>query len=213
VIAPQTLGRPRLFNFASGLFSRSRLILMFEGDATRAAEEDRAAQQLCAKLGAADLGEQPGKDWLKKRYDVSYRMSKVIDAGAFADTMEVATTWDKVHQVYEKVTAAASPHAFVLCHFSHAYLEGCSLYFSFVGAGGSEEESAARYEALWKAALSAAVSAGANVSHHHGVGLLKAKALQDALGEGRTLLAQLKGHFDPDGVMNPGKLGLGRLAG
>lgn len=208
VVAPQTLGRPKLFNNLTKLFARSRLIVMFEGDAARAAEEDAAARGICAGLQATDLGEEPGKHWYAKRYDVSYRMSKVIDAGAFADTMEVATTWDKVYAVYEKVKAAASAHAFVLCHFSHAYLEGCSLYFSFVGSGGTEAELIARYEALWRDALSAAVAAGANVSHHHGVGIVKAQALQDSLNEGRMLLAGLKRHYDPDGVMNPGKLGL-----
>ncbi|MBS1151962.1 MAG: linked oxidase domain protein, partial [Myxococcaceae bacterium] len=208
VIAPQTLGRPKIFNLATRLLSRSRLILMFEGDAARSEEEDRIARAICVRLGGADLGEEPGKHWYAKRYDVSYRMSKVIDAGAFADTMEVAATWDKVYPVYERVRAAASAHAFVLCHFSHAYLEGCSLYFSFVGAAGSEPELLERYEALWRDALSAATSAGANVSHHHGVGIFKARALQDSLNEGRTLLAALKRHWDPDGVMNPGKLGL-----
>lgn len=212
IVAPQTLGRPKLFNYATRLFARSRLILMFEGDAARCAEEDRAARAICAGLSGADLGEEPGKHWYAKRYDVSYRMSKVIDAGAFADTMEVATTWDKVHAVYEKVHHAARAHAFVLCHFSHAYLEGCSLYFSFVGSAASEPEMLERYEALWTDALSAAVSAGANVSHHHGVGIFKARAMQDSLNEGRTLLAALKRHFDPDGVMNPGKLGLNGMA-
>ena len=156
--------------------------------------------------------DEPGRHWYEKRYDVSYRMSKVLDAGAFADTMEVATTWDKVHDVYEKVHAAASQHAFVLCHFSHAYLEGCSLYFSFVGSAATEPQMLERYEALWRDALSAAIHAGANVSHHHGVGIFKAQALQDSLGEGRSLLAGLKRHFDPDGVMNPGKLGLKGMA-
>jgi alkyldihydroxyacetonephosphate synthase len=212
VVAPQTLGRPKIFNYATRLFARSRLILMFEGDAARCLEEDQTARAICARLGAADLGEEPGKHWYAKRYDVSYRMSKVIDAGAFADTMEVATTWDKVYGVYEKVRAAASAHAFVLCHFSHAYLEGCSLYFSFVGSAPNETQMMERYDALWRDALSAAVSAGANVSHHHGVGVFKSRALQDSLNEGRTLLAALKRHFDPDGVMNPGKLGLNGMA-
>ncbi|MBX7102106.1 MAG: FAD-binding oxidoreductase [Myxococcaceae bacterium] len=207
-VAPRTLGRPGLFNAAAAVLHKSRLILMFEGEAQRAAAEEEAARDICRSLGAKDLGEAPGQQWLAKRYDVSFRMSKIVEANAFADTMEVAAPWEKVHEVYERVHQAASPHAFVLCHFSHAYLEGCSLYFSFVGSGGSEAEMADRYDALWRSALSAAVAAGANVSHHHGVGLLKAKALLGSLGEGSAALRSLKQAFDPDGIMNPGKLGL-----
>lgn len=207
-VSKRTLGRPGLLNQLQRVFRRSRLILMFEGEASRAEAEDHAARAICTELGAADLGEEPGRRWLARRYDVSYRMSPLVDAGAFADTMEVAAPWERVHEVYLRVHAAASQHAFVLCHFSHAYPDGCSLYFSFVGSAPSEAEMEERYRQLWRAALGAAVSAGANVSHHHGVGLLKAPALQDALGEGRHALAAVKAAFDPDGIMNPGKLGL-----
>jgi alkyldihydroxyacetonephosphate synthase len=208
VLAPQTLGRPRLLNQATNLFRRSRLVVVFEGDAARVAEEDAAARLLCGQLGAADLGPEPAERWLHTRYDVSYRISKVMEGGAFADTFEVAAPWDKVLDVYERVREAVSQHAFVLCHFSHAYLEGCSLYFSFVGAGVGGDDERERYETIWRLALSTALSAGANVSHHHGIGLLKARALQDSLGDGRHALRALKQAFDPDGIMNPGKLGL-----
>ncbi|MDP2269838.1 MAG: FAD-binding oxidoreductase [Archangium sp.] len=207
-VTKRTLGRPTVMNKLQSAFSRSRLILMFEGDPARAEAEDRAATALCRQLGGDDLGEAPGRAWFKKRYDVSYRMSRLIESGTFADTMEIAAPWEKVHHVYERVHAAASQFAFVLCHFSHAYADGCSLYFSFVGSADTEEEMEERYQQLWRAALPAAISAGGNVSHHHGVGLLKAQALQDSLGEGRHALRSVKGVFDPDGVMNPGKLGL-----
>ena len=52
------------------------------------------------------------------------------------------------------------------------------------------------------------MSAGATVSHHHGVGLLKARELAEELGEGRRMLVALKRAFDPDGILNPGKLTL-----
>ncbi len=207
-VSRQTLGRPAVLNQLQRVFRKSRLILMFEGDAKRVLDEDRAAAAICRRLGAQDLGEEPGRRWLARRYDVSFRMSPIVDAGAFADTMEVSAPWERVLDVYARVHAAASQHAFVLCHFSHAYADGCSLYFSFVGSAAGEAEMEERYRQLWRASLGAAVTAGANVSHHHGVGLLKARALQDALGEGRHALAALKAAFDPDGVMNPGKLGL-----
>jgi alkyldihydroxyacetonephosphate synthase len=207
-LSPHALGRPRLLNRAADLLRQCLLILCFEGEKRRATREEEAARALCLRLGGQDEGEAPGLHWYKERYSVSYKMSKVMDAGAFADTMEVAATWDKVLDVYQRVRMAVAPLAFVMCHFSHAYLEGCSLYFSFAGAAASEEGQQRRYQALWKAALSAAMSAGATISHHHGVGLLKAPEMLEELGEGRRMLQALKRSFDPDGIMNPGKLGL-----
>ncbi len=207
-LSPRALTNPVLLNKAAKLLRHCLLILMFEGEEKRADSEEKAARALCLREGGEDQGEQPGKDWFKKRYDVSYKMSKVVDNGAFADTMEVAATWDKVLDVYAAVRSACAPLAFVLCHFSHAYLEGCSLYFSFVASADGEEGLTGRYDRLWAAALPAAMRAGATVSHHHGVGLLKADALQRELGTGRQLLFALKRALDPDGVLNPGKLGL-----
>lgn len=204
----RALGHPLAVNQLQRAFTHSQLILMFEGDAKRTQADDAAAAAICRQVGGADLGEAPGRSWFVRRYDVSYRMSRLIDSGTFTDTMEVAAPWDAVLDVYHRVRAAASPWAFVMCHFSHAYADGCSLYFSFVGSGSDEADIERRYLALWQAALAAAVSAGGNVSHHHGVGLLKARAMQDALGEGRHALSAVKALFDPDGVMNPGKLGL-----
>jgi alkyldihydroxyacetonephosphate synthase len=205
-IVPRALGRPALLNRAADLFRTSLLILMFEGEARRTAREEERARALCEGAGGTDLGEEPGQRWFATRYDVSYQMSSLVDRGMFADTMEVATTWDKVLEVYRKVKEAASPLCFVMCHFSHAYLEGCSLYFSFAGAQDTGDRQERRYDEVWKATLAAASSAGATVSHHHGVGLLKARALHEQLGDGRRMIHALKRALDPDGIMNPGKL-------
>ncbi len=205
-LLPRTLSRPALFNRAADLLRQCLLILMFEGEAKRARSEDELALAICERHRGVDQGESPGRTWYQHRYDVSYKMSGVLDAGAFADTMEVATTWDKVLDVYERVRAAVSPLAFVMCHFSHAYLEGCSLYFSFAASDVSEDAMERRYDELWRAALGAATSAGANVSHHHGIGALKAQKLVDEMGNARRLLFALGRGLDPDGIMNPGKL-------
>jgi alkyldihydroxyacetonephosphate synthase len=206
-LSPRTLGHPALLNRAADYLKHCLLVLLFEGEAKRAVREDEQAKALCQRAGGVDLGEEPGRHWYQKRYDVSYKMSKVVDAGAYADTMEVAATWDKVMDVYEKVREAMSPYAFVLCHFSHAYLEGCSLYFTFTASDATEADMERRYDKAWKVSLEAAISAGATVTHHHGVGLLKQTQLLQELGDGRRVLAALKKAYDPDGVMNPGKLG------
>jgi alkyldihydroxyacetonephosphate synthase len=206
LVAPRAFGDPRLINRAADLFRRCLLVLMFEGEARRTLQEEGRARDLCKEAGGADLGDEPARRWYRTRYDVSYHMSPVVDGGMLADTMEVATTWDRVLEVYHRIREAAAPLAFTMCHFSHAYLEGCSLYFSFAVAGQGDAAVESRYDDLWKAALSAALAAGATVSHHHGVGLLKVRALAEQLGDARRLFYGLKRALDPDGIMNPGKL-------
>jgi len=49
---------------------------------------------------------------------------------------------------------------------------------------------------------------GGSISHHHGIGLVRGPFLAEALGEGFNVLRAVKDALDPNGVMNPGKLGL-----
>ena len=133
-------------------------------------------------------------------------------AGAFTDTMEVATSWDKLLPLYRAVKEAAGRYALVLAHFSHAYPEGCSIYFTYVASvpGGDAARAAAehRYDEIWRAGLGAVVRVGASISHHHGVGLLKAPRMTDEHGEAMRVFRALKDVLDPAGILNPGKLGV-----
>lgn len=186
------------------------LILAFEGRDDLAAAEEQEALALASSYGAEDLGTGPGERWLARRYAVSYNLSKVFDAGAFADTIEVAASWDRLLDLYHAVHGALAQECFVMAHFSHAYHEGCSIYFTFSSNGGSHDESMARYERTWQRALDAALLCGSTASHHHGIGLLKAPHLRRELGAGGVLLDALKQSLDPENLSNPGKLGFAR---
>ena len=208
------LRRPAILNRLAGTISERvgrrgcLLILGVEGTTKRATVEAEACCSEMLSMGARDLGPGPGERWLSARYAMSYGMSKVYEAGAFVDTMEVAATWDRLRALYEGVRAAISRHAFVMAHFSHAYPDGCSIYFTFVGHGRHQAEAEARYDAIWKDALGAAHRAGGTIAHHHGVGLLKAPFMNEEHGEAMQLYRAVKQAFDPDGIMNPGKMGL-----
>lgn len=202
------VGRPIGLNLAVELLHECLLILIFEGPPDLCEAEAEEATRICLANEGEDRGADPARAWLGKRYAVSYKQSRVFDIGGFVDTMEVAGTWDRVVEIYERVRAAVAPLAFVMCHFSHAYLEGCCLYFTFAGAGAGLEKSEARYDELWRRATGAATSAGATASHHHGIGIVKSNAMKAELGDGMTLVHALKDAFDPAGILNPGKLGL-----
>jgi alkyldihydroxyacetonephosphate synthase len=201
------LKAPMLLNrLVDALPAASLLILGFED----ADDEGEAALALCRAERGDDLGPSPGERWLANRYKISYRQSPLFSAGAFVDTMEVATTWDRLEVLYDNVRRAVQGHAFVLAHFSHAYLEGCSIYFTMIGWAGEDdgdlEDAESRYDACWNAALTAVADAGATLSHHHGIGLAKQVFLPREHGEGMRQLRALKKAFDPHGILNPGKL-------
>ncbi len=205
------LSRPRLVNGLAGPLAEKvsrrgcRLIIGVEGARIRTEVEARLVMSELERAGAVDLGEEPGRHWLEHRYDVSYKMSPVFRSGLFVDTMEVAATWERLMDLYRAVRQAISEHAVVMAHLSHAYPEGCSIYFTFFGPVAEAERT---YDAIWQAGMAAASRVGGTISHHHGVGLLKGPAMQGEHREAMAILRALKTTFDPDGIMNPGKLGL-----
>lgn len=205
------LGAPMVIERASRLLPEDCLLVLgFEGQPALVAAEAQRGLEIGLAEGGKDLGAGPGEHWLKNRYNVSFKQSKAYENGAFVDTMEVAATWDRLSNLYQSVRKAIAQDAFVMAHFSHAYPEGCSIYFTFVGVAPAADPGATleRYDRIWRNALLAVHAAGGTISHHHGVGELKAEAMAREHGTGGHKLHQsLKFGFDPKGVMNPGKLG------
>ncbi len=102
----------------------------------------------------------------------------------------------------------AVPHArAATCHLSHSYPDGACLYFTFAATPPADEVEST-YVALWDAGQRAVLAGGGNLSHHHGVGLNRGRFMAEALGATHGVLAAIKATLDPNGIMNPGKLGL-----
>jgi len=191
---------PRLVNaIASGVGSRCVLVLGFEGDADVVASRSAAVAPWVS--AAEDLGAEPGERWYAHRHNVSYKLAPIFLRNGFADTMEVAASWSCFDALHKQVRAAIGRRAVVMAHMSHAYPEGCSIYFSFAGKGSLKT-----YDALWEDALAAAIDAGGTCTHHHGVGLLKAKAARREVGHAHRVFERRKAQLDPGGVMNPGRV-------
>jgi alkyldihydroxyacetonephosphate synthase len=203
------LRAPRLLNALAGaaehsIMRRTKLVLVFEGPAgeTRA-DMQRAAALIAAERGRS-LGEAPARDWYRRRYAVSYKQQQMFRHGVFSDTFEVAAPWSKLDALYRGVRRALGRHVLVMAHMSHAYPDGCSIYFTFLGVS-RESDATQLHETVWRDALAAALDAGGTLSHHHGVGRLRAPFLAEELGAGGVhALFALKRAWDPHGLLCPG---------
>jgi alkyldihydroxyacetonephosphate synthase len=199
-------------SLGSKLLGGSLVILIFEGEGDAPQRDLEHARAILGRLGARHEGEGPARKWLLHRYAVSYRQAPVFAAGLFSDTMEVAAPWSKLRALYDGVRRALGEHVFVMAHLSHAYPDGCCIYFSFAGTAGDggagwDARSEQTYDRAWRAAMAAAIEAGGTLSHHHGVGRSKAPRMAHELGEGGVdAVRALMRAFDPKGILNPGNL-------
>src|SRR3546814_7719567 len=96
----------------------------------------------------------------------------MLDVGVLVETLETATFWSNRDRLYTAVRDALSEalgeKSLVLCHISHVYETGCSLYFTV--AAPQAEDPLAQWDLAKQKASQAMIDAGATITHHHAVG-------------------------------------------
>ena len=183
------------------------MIVGHEGASVAARREAVAAA--LRDLGAIGLGSDRGDAWAAGRFHAPYLRDSMLDVGVLVETLETATFWSGVDTVYAAVrdalTASLGDKALVLCHISHVYETGCSLYFTV--AVPEAADPIAQWQAAKAAASDAMTGAGATITHHHAVGTDHKPWLAREIGEvGVAVLRAVKAELDPTGVLNPGVL-------
>jgi alkyldihydroxyacetonephosphate synthase len=184
----------------------------FEGTAEDTAERRAGAREVLLACGGEYVGEEPGDRWAHGRYNAPYLRDALLDAGAFAETLETAGFWSAIPALYDAVrnaltstlTEAGTP-PLVMCHISHVYENGASLYFTVVSAQGGDP--VAHWSPAKRAANDAILAAAGTISHHHGVGTDHRDWYIEEIGPvGVGVLQAVKAEIDPAGVLNPGVL-------
>ncbi|MEM7585246.1 MAG: FAD-binding oxidoreductase [Acidobacteriota bacterium] len=188
------------------------LLLGASGSHAHAEATLEAARTVTRPHGVVWLGAGPGRHWLADRFRHPYLRDSLFDAGYATETLETAVPWSGVDRVYRAVgEALAEPAAAgerptpVLCHLSHPYRDGVSLYFTFFFRCPPDADSAvARWAHLKRRANDAIVAAGGTLSHHHGIGAWHAPWYPQETSEGGfQVLRRVADELDPHGVLNP----------
>ncbi len=194
-------------NYGTG--DRAAVIVLDEGNPTVVDATVAIVEAECLARGAETLDAAVVERWLGHRNEVS-ALERLISGGLVVDTIEVAGRWRDLPAIYESTVAALRAVNGTLvasAHQSHSYLDGACLYFTFAGQVESEQRDA-YYRAVWDAGTRTVLALGGALSHHHGIGLNRARFVRDALGPAFDVLVAVKAAIDPAGILNPGKLGL-----
>ncbi|HEX3649486.1 MAG TPA: FAD-binding oxidoreductase [Pseudonocardiaceae bacterium] len=191
---------------------REPCLLVLGWETGSAAELRRTRSRTRRVLRAARpvaLGRRPGESWLKGRFGGPRQRDALLDVGGCVETLETAGYWSALGALRDRVRAAlreALPGAIAMCHISHAYETGASLYFTVLAA--RDENAISQWHRAKDAASRAIVAEPAGtITHHHGVGVDHKPYLEAEIGDlGADVLAAIKQTVDPTGIMNPGKL-------
>ena len=183
------------------------MITGYEGTPAAGEAKRAAVTAVLTGLGGTSAGTEPGEKWARGRFDAPYLRDSLLAAGVLVETLETATFWSNLDRLYADVKAALTAHlgepALVLCHVSHVYETGCSLYFTVAAQEGDDPL------AMWRVAKAAAsdamIAAGATITHHHAVGWDHKPWFAEEIGPvGVSVLRAVKADLDPAGILNPG---------
>ena len=186
------------------------LLILDEGDPRLVDVTVDIASDEAATTGTAVDAEPIFQKWLATRFEVPAQNAFEDDGAWMADTLEMTAGWSQLPRIYQRVQSevGALEGTFVVsAHQSHAYTDAACVYFTIQGTLPIKDR-AAWYRAVWDVADKVIIEEHGQLSHHHGVGVVRTPYVAESLGGGMEVLRAVKQALDPGRMLNPGKYGL-----
>ncbi|QED46153.1 FAD-binding oxidoreductase [Cytobacillus dafuensis] len=184
---------------------RHSLFFEFAGTRTAALEEVKIAEQLMRELGCGNWevagGSKERMELWKARHEMAYAYRHIKGmANTGADVCVPISRLPELVVYARKLIDESGLTGGVLGHVGDGNFHTIVLYDPSVA--GEKEKAEYTNEAL---ALRA-IEVGGTCTGEHGVGLGKMKFQEIEHGEATIIMKQLKKMFDPEGLLNPGKI-------
>jgi len=191
------------------------LIFGVTGNSDAVRRTRRSALEVSRNYDGVHVGQRVGSEWRKNRFHTPYLRNTLWDHGYAVDTLETVFLWKDLLKATEAIIKSLNEglsymgeRVLAFAHISHVYSTGAGIYVTYLyRLAPTAEETQARWQKLKKAASQAIVAHEGTISHQHGVGVDHLPWLESEKGKiGLQTLASMVKNFDPDGIMNPGKL-------
>lgn len=190
----------------------SFLNLALEGNKRIVDIEMEIVCDICQKHGARDLGSEYGEKWYENRITFFYP-GNIMDIPQMFGTMDTVADFKHVEKIYWAMKNAIEsnfPDVRFIAHFSHWYEWGTMIYDRFILDAPPEDpqEAIRLHNKIWNTGVRAAMENGGVINDHHGIGLKLSRLMKEQYGPAMQVMEGLKKSLDPNGIMNPYKLGL-----
>ena len=186
--------------------------IAYEGKKELVDVEEKILLDTFAKYGAEDLGSEYGEKWWDEKITFFYP-GHMMDLPQMFGTMDTIAPYDKIEDIYwamKKAIETKFPNIRFIAHFSHWYEWGCMIYDRFICDNPPQDpiEAMKLHNEVWTTGVRTALAHGGVVNDHHGVGIKLGRLMKEQYGPAMQVFEGLKKTLDPNGIMNPFKLGL-----
>ena len=183
------------------------LLMDIDGSESQVAEDSETLKTICKDMGAMEArvieDEKEAQTYWKARsslYPLALTMAKKVVAE------DVTVPRDKIPVFVREIQAMAAKLGILVSLSGHAG-DGNMHPTILYGEVNAEQERLAR-KAIGQI-VKTGLALGGTISGEHGIGLHKSEYLEWDLGGAQIeLMKRVKKAFDPNGIMNPGKLWL-----
>ncbi|WP_163528228.1 FAD-binding oxidoreductase [Halobacillus ihumii] len=185
--------------------ARAIVIIELDGHPEALKIEKKLVEEIMKDLGATDTvipksGEEAAKIW-HARKQVSPAIARIkptkVSEDATVPRSKIPDMMDRLQEIKEKYEVE-------VVVFGHA---GDGNLHPNVLCDKRDQEEMARVELAVEELFQAAIELGGTLSGEHGIGTMKAPFMESEVGEvGLSMMKRIKDSWDPNGIMNPGKI-------
>ena len=184
---------------------RALLIVECDGSAPAVADEIERVATACRSAGAVDLNRAAGDEERAALWLVRRQVSLALRAtGLVKINHDVVVPRGRVPQLFEVVEELRCRFDLLIAAFGHAGDGNIHVNLMIDGQSAPARERARAAERLL---FERVIALEGSISGEHGIGFAKAPYLHlELAAEQIALLRRVKAAFDPNGILNPGKI-------
>jgi len=191
------------------------LVVVCDGDQRLVDLEAEAITAICAETGGSFIGPDGARTWWQGKYE-PYAKGKAPTPPTIFGTTDTVCTFDDMPDLYRAKRknieeGFAEYGAEYTAHFSHWFPWGVMVYDRFYvhEPPADPMEALELHDRMWDSAVRTSLAHGGVINEHHGVGVKLGRFMREQYGEAWPYVQAIKNAIDPDGILNPGKLGFG----
>ncbi|XP_014211705.1 alkyldihydroxyacetonephosphate synthase-like [Copidosoma floridanum] len=141
-----------------------------------------------------DIRETNGERGYTLTFVIAYIRDLGLDYNVLAESFETSVSWNRASSLCRHVK-------------TRTYDSGCCIYFYMGFNYEALSDPIKTYEEIEESAREEILACGGSLSHHHGIGKMRARFYSEVVGEASiSLYKATKNHLDPKNIFATGNL-------